>query len=292
MLVPWNLCNNSCGLLGFSLVVGLKCDNRWKDFTPDLENDLFAKFLKEELIPYVDKNYPTKPFRVLLGHSIAGLRVVQTAIYNTDIFNSYIAIDPSVGNENNKWYNKARKDIEKLQFDKNRMFIAMGQTMPINEVQDTASIQKDTTSNSNHMRRIMEFSKTMSRKITPQNNCFQLKFYPQENHQSLTQIAIYDGFKNIFDWYKNESWDEIFEPKTKPERAVQLFKNYYARVSDKLGYKVVPPERSMLLDYLFNYKKENEKALAIAKYNLECHPNNSTAQYWVDTISKEMNEKK
>ena len=283
-----NVTNEVCPPM---IVVGLISENRWKDFNPDFTNDTFSRFLKDELIPYVDKNYSTKPFRTLIGHSLGGLRVVHTALYNSELFNNYIAIEPGLGNERNKWFNKAKPDIDKLQLQNHKMYLAMGQTMPFDKVQDTSGIKRDTTSDSNHMRKIMEFSEAMKKKNVKGNYLFNWKFYPEENHQSLTQIAIFDGFKFVFDWYKNNSWDEIFDPNTKPDKTVQLFRDYYSKVSNNLSYKVVFSDNSELIDYFFNYKNQKEKAFAIAKYNLECHPNDSVAKDWVDKISKELKMK-
>ncbi|HEX8546188.1 MAG TPA: alpha/beta hydrolase-fold protein [Cytophagaceae bacterium] len=164
------------------IVVGLVNTDRDRDFIPTFENDNFSKFLKNELIPYIDKHYPSRPYRTLIGHSLGGLRVAHTAIYSNELFNSYIAIDPSLGHDKNKWFNSAMPDIEKLQLKKNRLFIGMGQTMPFNMVKDTASIKKDLSDHSNHMRAIMKFSEIVARK----NTNFKWIYYPEETHQSLT----------------------------------------------------------------------------------------------------------
>jgi len=54
----------------------------------------FREFLKDELIPYIDANYRTHPFRILNGHSLAGLFTVDTMIEDQNLFKGYIAVSP------------------------------------------------------------------------------------------------------------------------------------------------------------------------------------------------------
>jgi len=273
------------------IVVGLVNTDRNRDFYPEKNNDLFEKFLKDELLSYVDRNYPTQPYRIFIGHSLAGLRVVKTAIFDKDLFNGIIAIEPSLGDKKNKWYDETRGEIEKFSLGTKRMYVAMGQTMHYNQIQDTALIKKDTTSDSNHMRRIMEFSEKMISKNTFNNPDFQWKFYPEETHQSLVQISIYDGLKFIFNWYKPVFWNEFFYAGTTSERAIELYDNYFKTLSVNLGYVVKSPfDDSMLIWYL-DYKMQYDKALALAKYNIAVHPDSEKPKEWIDKLEKKVNKK-
>ena len=53
-----NISNEICPPM---IVVGLENTDRYRDFYPKFGNDKFNIFLKEELLPYIDKNYPTRP---------------------------------------------------------------------------------------------------------------------------------------------------------------------------------------------------------------------------------------
>ena len=54
----------------------------------------FRTFLRDELIPYIDENFRTHPFRILSAHSLAGLFTIDTMITDTNLFKGYIAISP------------------------------------------------------------------------------------------------------------------------------------------------------------------------------------------------------
>lgn len=60
-----------------------------------------AKFMTKELIPYVNANYKTNDFKILSGHSVGGLFVINTALNHPKLFDRYIAISPALWWEGN-----------------------------------------------------------------------------------------------------------------------------------------------------------------------------------------------
>jgi uncharacterized protein len=272
------------------IVVGLKNTDRNRDFIPKINDDLFSLFLKNELIPYIDRTYPTRPFRVLIGHSLAGLRVVKTAIYDRG-FNAFITIDPSLTDIENDWYNKARNDIENFQFKDERFYLGMAHYIPFTASKNIEIIKKDTSADSEHMRRIIEFSEKMTSKNSLESNSFRWKYYPNENHQSVAQITIYDGLEFIFDWYKPKYLNEFVAVETSPQRAVDLYDNYYKTISKNLGYEIKPPFDESLLIRSLVHIGQRSKALALAKYNLKIHSDSKPAKEWIERLEKEISEK-
>lgn len=74
---------NGNTILPEMIVVGIENTNRLRDLTPSLvtpDNNAkvnpFVNFLETELMPYVDKNYNTAPYRILVGHSLGGLTAI------------------------------------------------------------------------------------------------------------------------------------------------------------------------------------------------------------------------
>lgn len=263
------------------IVVGITNVNRIRDLQPfvsegnEPQMDNFTTFLEKELIPYIDKKYPTAPYRMLVGHSIGGLRVVNTLVYHQELFGAYLAIDPSLGHDIYKWYNKATVEVIKKKYDGKSLYIAMGQTMP--KGMDTTAILKDTTGNSRHMQTIMGFSKVL--KANPNNGLqFDWKYYPKESHGSLPLIATYDGIHSIFSWFSTQDLSGIFDTNINADSAKRIVTSHFDNVSQKMNYKVHPPQNyvSSLADYLA-YKKMGAKALAFYKLNAENYPQSSHA---------------
>lgn len=59
----------------------------------------FRAFIRTELMPSVRKRYRTTGETAIVGESLAGLFVVETLLREPDLFNTYIAFDPSL------WWN-------------------------------------------------------------------------------------------------------------------------------------------------------------------------------------------
>ena len=94
------------------LVVGIPNTQRRRDLTPpsDVASDraiapqiggsaAFRRFIREELIPEIDRRYRTTPERTIIGESLAGLFVVETFLEEPSLFRHYVALDPSL------WWN-------------------------------------------------------------------------------------------------------------------------------------------------------------------------------------------
>jgi hypothetical protein len=83
---------------------------RIRDFTPAIVSDTarrtayptaggadrMLRFLADELLPEVERNYRTAPFRVLIGWSLEGLFAAYALLARPEVFQAYIAISPSM----------------------------------------------------------------------------------------------------------------------------------------------------------------------------------------------------
>ena len=96
------------------LLVGVENTERRRDLTGPTEvaddrsiaprvggSAAFRRFLAEELVPAIDATYRTTGERALIGESLAGLFVVETYLLEPTLFDTYVAVDPSL------WWNDA-----------------------------------------------------------------------------------------------------------------------------------------------------------------------------------------
>lgn len=94
------------------LLVGIENTERRRDMTGPTTNDEdrkiaprvggsagFREFIRTELMPAVQKRYRTTDETALVGESLAGLFTVETFLRAPEMFDTYIAIDPSL------WWN-------------------------------------------------------------------------------------------------------------------------------------------------------------------------------------------
>ncbi|AYN67350.1 alpha/beta hydrolase [Euzebyella marina] len=105
------------GLIPSIIVVGIESLDRNRDLTPSQAGQgihggvgnkgisqsggapVFLEFLKEELIPFVDDNYRTHPYRIIEGHSLGGLFSVYAFMESPDLFDAFIIEAPAL------WWN-------------------------------------------------------------------------------------------------------------------------------------------------------------------------------------------
>jgi len=96
------------------MLVGIENTERRRDMTGPTQSDddrkiapraggsaAFRAFIRRELMPEVRARYRTTAETAIVGESLAGLFVVETFLREADLFDTYIAIDPSL------WWNDA-----------------------------------------------------------------------------------------------------------------------------------------------------------------------------------------
>ncbi|MEN9492749.1 MAG: hypothetical protein RJA63_3198, partial [Pseudomonadota bacterium] len=94
------------------ILVGVENTERRRDLTGPTEvasdreiaprvggSAAFRRFIAEELIPQVEHDYRCNEHRAVIGESLAGLFVIETLMQQPDLFDTWIAVDPSL------WWN-------------------------------------------------------------------------------------------------------------------------------------------------------------------------------------------
>lgn len=97
------------------LLVGIENTARRRDLTGPTTRDedrriapvvggsaAFRRFLREELIPAIERRHRVTRERAIVGESLAGLFVLETLLAEPSLFDAWIAFDPSL------WWNGGR----------------------------------------------------------------------------------------------------------------------------------------------------------------------------------------
>jgi predicted alpha/beta superfamily hydrolase len=133
------------------IVVGLPNINhksRQRDLTPpgmkqDIveENsplgkaDIYLKYLENEVVTFIDKNYRTTNNRTAIGHSREGLLVMYSLIRKPNLFNARMALSPVLWRENNIFVTNLKDYLVTNDSLNTYLYLCMGQ----NEVQKMKS---------------------------------------------------------------------------------------------------------------------------------------------------------
>jgi len=228
----------------------------------------FVAFIEKELMPHIDSAYQTAPYRVLIGHSFGGLTAMNVLTNHTKLFNAYIAIDPSMWYDQQRFLAATEKKLAEKNYSGTRLYVGIANTMP--DGMTVEKMKKDTSSETRHIRSIFELDKFI--KSHPQNGLkYSSRYYSDDNHGSVPFASEYDGLRFIFDYYRLNITGKDFRD-TSTALATKL-KEHYDMVSKEMGYKISPPESNInFLGYSAMNNKNFNKATALFKMNIENYP--------------------
>ena len=123
------------GIVPPMIIVALESLDRARDLTPSnagqdayagTDTDIpqsggapkFLQFLERELIPYVESNFRTHPYRLIEGHSFGGLFSTYVLMNKPELFNAFIIQAPAL------WWNKEEMTGQAKEFFKSNVSLA------------------------------------------------------------------------------------------------------------------------------------------------------------------------
>ncbi|MCF3108989.1 alpha/beta hydrolase [Niabella sp. CC-SYL272] len=250
------------------IVVGIVNNDRKKDFTPihslifngRIDSSLattgggkdFLNFIKNELIPYVDRNYRTQPYRILSGHSLGGLFAVYCKEADPGLFQSEIVISPAIYGGNMEILGRFSGFLRTHSELTGYLSLSLGN-------EPGGKLAADSLV-------------TQLKQFAPKFLKWQYNTYMNEDHFSVGYKSMYDGLRFIFgDWFINPQ-------DTASVRSYQDIALHFARLSKQYGYTIQAPE-----DFMneCGYQRLNgghvDQAIEIFARNVENHPGSSNA---------------
>ena len=203
--------------------------------------DNYINFFETELMPHVDNNYRTAPFKVLFGGSNSGFFTVYTLLNNPLLFNSYFASSPSL------------MVIPEVLQQK----IKSGSLKTLTENRSLHIIYSDDEGLTNH---ISEFSRVVA-DHKPESFTYKVDELVNQGHvpaMDFTQflLALYPDFNP---YEKLDSLDKVIQ--------------HFEMLSKRYGYEIQPPI-SVLMDLGFDMILSKNLVVAeeIYQYSLQVYP--------------------
>ena len=174
------------------IIVGVLNTDRNRDFLPThVDNtsggaDKFLQFFKDELIPYINKTYPSNGDNTIFGHSFGGVFVSYALITAPQLFRSYIAADPSYWWDNGVMIKLAAGKFGTIHtFDKT-LYITGREGQGVTEM------------------RIPPMD-SLLKKAAPAGLAWKVMAYPAETHGSVRLKSMYDGLKFSYEGFGSGS---------------------------------------------------------------------------------------
>jgi len=244
------------------IVVGIKNTNRTRDMTPSRPAkafggsaggaDKFLAFIADELLPTVDRTYRTRPYRVLVGHSLGGLFAVYALMNRPDVFQGYIAISPSL------WWD------DQALVKASPPFFAAHKDLRADLYLSMGSEGQEMLGGAWKLSAVLEESKIPDLR-------WQFKRSPDEDHGTIPYLSIYEGLQAIFRGYRIADPIELFD-----QAGLSGLERHYVEVSKRLGYRVeVPLATYARMAWELSSRDRFADAEAIGRKMLERDPTNT-----------------
>ncbi|MEJ2540210.1 MAG: alpha/beta hydrolase-fold protein, partial [Gemmatimonadota bacterium] len=219
------------GRMPKAIVVGLPVEDpadRQADFVPPVAGgsaDTFTAFLRDELIPWVEARHRTRPFRVLIGHSLSGLFATYLLNSQPELFSGYIAIDPSlhVPLPSGEAYVTETDDL----FERTPG-LAASWYMTLSNVHALM------------LSAVRRLDETLESAETSDQFRWAWKHMPTETHMSVPARSVYDGLEWIFSGFDPSHFLE--ELRADGAAVLPRIDEQYRRLSRRMGWEVPPDD--------------------------------------------------
>jgi predicted alpha/beta superfamily hydrolase len=173
------------------ILVGIENTERRRDMTGPTENEqdkkiaprvggseAFRKFIRDELMPQVKARYRTTSETAIVGESLAGLFVIETFLLEPDLFDTYIAFDPSLWWNNQKLANGAGERLASRSELKKNLYFASSDEKELEVI-------------------TQRLADTLGKK-TPAGLRWHYEKMPDEKHSTIYHPAALKAFRMLF----------------------------------------------------------------------------------------------
>jgi tetratricopeptide (TPR) repeat protein len=235
------------------IIVAIPNTERGRDFTPIFDSkengaDNFLRFIKDELVPYIDKNYRTQPYRILEAHSLGGLFGIYANENSPELFQASIFISPALTGDKNR--DKVMEEYA-LYLKKNKQLS-----------------RKIFVSIANEDKQAVDLLTKQLKMFASKYFQWNYKEYKEENHFSVPYKSMYEGLRFI---YKNWHTEAFLNSNKILYKDIEV---HFEKLSSEFGYNINPTEDFInQLGYQQLRFKHIDEAIEFFKQNIKLHPN-------------------
>ncbi|WP_396633047.1 alpha/beta hydrolase [Maribacter sp. R86514] len=232
-----------------SIIVGInqtENDLRYEDCAFEQDSGLpsekgksFYEFVGMELIPYLDLNYSTAPFKMIVGYDITANFMNYWLFKDNSIFDGYVSISPTLAPEMEN-----RVPMRLGTFENQIFYQLIVEGEPSNDKQ-----------------RILEMDKDL-KAIKKESLHYFFDEYSNADHISVATYGIGKAFDNIFGMFKPISPKEYkSQILTSEEPVYDYLENKYQGIVDMFGFSKPVELNDIMAIYAASRKKEDFESL-------------------------------
>lgn len=217
--------------------------------------DNFKKYIKDEVIPFVAKNYRTSKHKTIFGHSMAGAFVLNYLATEPTLFDNYIAASPVIQIFNSELLEKFHSLFET---NKN-----LNKSLYFTLTEKGAEGERATEA--------MNKFVALLEKDAPKALRWKYDFIENQIHMTTPYLTIYKGFTEVFYDFQSPTYTSFKDYTNRG--GMSKLKSYYADRAVKYQSENVIPENTLrrLANILLDDKQEN-LAIELLQQNTKSHP--------------------
>ena len=257
------------GRISDLIIVGVRNTDRTRDLSPtrpatknaagELQwptsggADNFLKFFETELIPAIEKDFRVQPYRIFAGHSLGGLFAIHALVSKPGLFNSYVAVSPSLQWDNQVTLKRAEEFLKNQKELNVTLYVSLGN--------EPGAIGDS-----------FEQFKALLAKTNIKGFQYQTEHLTDEDHGSVVLRSHYAGLRKVY-----EGWQG---PRDLQSGAVigglKGADAHYAKLSQRFGYAIPVPEQLInQMGYQYIFDNQPDEAIAVFKANVERYPDSA-----------------
>jgi hypothetical protein len=250
------------------IVVGISNTDRTRDLTPTkIERmaggngqgfpvptsggaDRFLDFISTEVIPYVEENFRTQPYRVFAGHSFGGLFAMHTFFTRPTLFNGVIAVSPTLTWDDRYVYKRASEWVKNASDRPVSLVMSVGN--------EGAELDRE-----------FDALQSLLTKKGPKSLTFEAVRFGDEDHGSVVLPTHYAGLRKVFEPFRFVLGPPAEDPKKLYARA----REHYAVASKRVGFTLPVPEATgNVIGYRLLQAGHVPEAIEVFRANAEAYP--------------------
>ncbi|MBN3518437.1 alpha/beta hydrolase [Algoriphagus lutimaris] len=262
----------SGGFIPDMILIGISNhQNRTRDLTPSLVEPSwepnggaadFLEFISKELIPYIEKKYPVTDYRSLIGHSYGGLFAINTLLNQPELFENYLAVDPSLDWDDQLMLKQAKEVFSKESLEGKSLYVSLSGQLHMQKPEMTiATVMQDDSDFTLFARSNLAFSEFIRAKAG-QGLDYDWEFFPKDLHGTIPLPSIRNGLISLFEWFQMENVELFNIPETTTSELLDLINYRAKKLEAHFGYPEPPiPEDLMNMSgYMSLDRGQLEKA--------------------------------
>lgn len=224
------------------------------------QSEHFLTFIKQEVIPLIEKTYRTTDIRTLFGHSLAGYFTINALMTQPELFSHYIAASPVLQVNKEQVLANYKKNAKPNWLAAKSLYLSLGE---VNAEGKRASQAFD------------KFTVMLEEQPTAQLRSL-AESMPTQVHMTTPNLTLYQGLTHAFNDYAMPIITQ--QQVEQGEWGLEKLKRYYSNRADKYQASATIPENVYRrLGFALQDNKQSEQALKTLKENVKQHKDSPRA---------------